>query len=418
MKVLLLSTYDSDGGAAKASSRILNEVIKNDIDASMLVRTKRTDNKNVITLNSKFRKVIDFLTPFLDHLPLKLYKNRKLHFWNVGWLWNIGLLQKINIINAEIIQLHWISEGFVPIRLLSKLKKPIIWRLSDSWAFTGGCHVPFDCTHYERGCGNCPQLKSGKENDLSRVTWKRKYRHWEHCNITIVAPSNWMADCVRKSALFKNRSVKVIFPGIDTKLFRPQDKEQVKTILNLDQKKRYIVFGAIKATDDINKGFKLLSEALTLLKERTPNADEIEILVLGSSEPIEPVYLGFKCSYLGRINDEITLSLYYSVAEVFVLPSLKDNSPNTVIESLSCGVPVVAFAACGALDMVDHNINGYLAKAYSVADLCNGLDYIMNIVSKENYEQMAVNARKKILDNFDIEIIGKKYSELYKEILA
>lgn len=417
MKILLVSTYDSDGGAAKASHRILNGLIKIGISACMLVRTKRTDDANVFKLNGKFRAFLDFFMPFLDHLPLKWYRNSNVHFWNTGWINNPGFLKKVSEINPDIVQLHWISEGFVPLKLIGQLNYPIVWRLSDSYAFTGGCHVPFECINYRTGCGNCPQLNSRSQKDLSSYTLKKKSRLWREANITIVTPSNWMADCVRNSTLFARRPVRVIFPGIDTTIFRPREKSRIKQELNLDPDKRYIIFGAIKATKDPNKGFDLLKEALLLLKEKTDGNEHVEIIILGASEPENPIDLGFKCNYIGRIHDEVTLSLYYSIGEVFVLPSLKDNSPNTVIESLGCGVPVVAFAACGALDMVDHKLNGYLADAYSVEDLSDGLDWVLNRISGLQYLKLCENARAKVFAKFNIDNITMQYKALYDEIL-
>jgi glycosyltransferase involved in cell wall biosynthesis len=416
MKVLLINTYDDIGGAAKASTRILKSISNtNEIDISLLVRKKSQDERNIISLNTFISKLLNFFIPFLDRLPLKLYRNKKNHFWNIGWFNNFLLLRKVKLMNPDIIQLNWISEGFISIDFLKKIKKPIIWRLSDSWPFTGGCHIPFDCKNYINNCGNCPQLNSKCSNDISRITWLSKKRAWAKCNITIVAPSFWMKDCVKSSSLFKDRNTVVIYPGVDTIIFRPRDKTFIKKELNLNVDKRYIVFGAIKGTEDINKGFHLLQNALILLKQKLQDTSNIEILVLGASTPAIIVDMGFRINYIGRISDEITLAQYYSIAEVFILPSLNDNSPNALIESLSCGIPAVAFGACGALDMIDHKSNGYLAKPYIVEDLSDGIEWILNMNSCE-YDRISKNARSMVLNKFNIVEKAKEYIELYKHI--
>ena len=352
----------------------------------------------------------------MDRLPLKFYKNKKNHFWNIGWVSNYFLLRKVKSINPDIIQLNWISEGFVPINFLKKIKKPIVWRLSDSWAFTGGCHIPFDCNNFTKECGNCPQLNSNKSSDITRKTWKHKNRSWRNSDITIVAPSNWMADCVKSSSLFNKRKVVVIFPGVDTSIFRPRNKSTIKKELNLFDDKRYIVFGAIKATEDINKGFILLQKALFLLKDKLKDDSNIEILIIGASQTENSIDLGYKTTFISRLNDEMTLAFYYSIAELFILPSLKDNSPNSLIESLACGIPVVAFAACGALDMIEHKSNGYLANAYSIQDLSNGIEWILNR-TEEEYIRLSENARLMVLNKFDIEKKAIEYIDLYKQVI-
>jgi glycosyltransferase involved in cell wall biosynthesis len=277
--------------------------------------------------------------------------------------------------------------------------------------------VPFDCINYKSGCGNCPQLNSGRLDDLSRRTLEKKKKNWKNLNLNIVTPSNWMAKCVKESELFRDRTVTVIYPGIDTNIFRPRDKVSIKKELNLNVEKRYIIFGAIKATEDLNKGFHLLKEALLILKNNMAHANDLEIIVLGASEPEESIDLGFKCNYVGKITDEITIALYYSVGDVFVLPSLKDNSPNTVIESMGCGIPVVAFAACGALDMVDHKMNGYLATPYDVNDFSRGLDWIINKLNPIEYDEISKNARLKVLKDFNIDNVADQYALLYENVL-
>ena len=417
MKVLLINTYDDIGGAAKACTRILKSISNNsNINISLLVRNKSIDDINIFSINSFAGKLLNFIIPFIDRLPLKFYRNKKNHFWNIGWFYNFIFFRKVKFLNPDLIQLNWVSEGFVPIIFLKKIKKPIIWRLSDSWAFTGGCHIHFDCNNYTNECGNCPQLSSNRTSDITRKTLRYKSKAWKNCNITIVAPSNWMASCAKSSSLFKDRKIVVIYPGIDLSIFRPRNKLLIKKELNLSVNKRYIVFGAIKATEDINKGFHLLKKALILLKQKLIDDSNIEILILGSSPPENPIDLGFKINYVNRINDDLTLAFYYSIAELFVLPSLKDNSPNTVIESLGCGIPVLAFGACGALDMIEHKYNGYLSEPYSVKDLCNGMEWILNRNENE-YIELCNNAREVALNKFDIIDKGKEYVELYKHIL-
>ena len=416
MKVLLLSTYDSGGGAARATYRILKAIQKAGVSAKMMVRTKTTNDQTVLKYHNKLRDTFLPLIRQLDALPLRFYLKRKKNFWNLGLVPNGDLLKQINRYKPDILQLHWISEGFLPISVLGKINVPIIWRLSDSWAFTGGCHIPYECKNYTLSCGKCPQLNSTNPNDLSHAILKWKEKNWKNSNITIVAPSNWMGQCAKESTLFKNRNVVVIPPGINMNIFKPADKAKVRVTLNLPIEKKIICFAAVNIAGDKNKGFDLLCQALYKLKERT-NSDDIEIVVMGGSMPPDPPDFGFKAHYVGRINEEEKLALYYSAADVFVMPSLMENSPNTVIESLACGVPVVAFAAGGTLDMVNHCSNGYLVSPYSTNELATGIEWVFN-QNASAYENLSLKAREHAKQNFDIDLVGLRYKNLYQTVLA
>ncbi|MBD0379780.1 glycosyltransferase family 4 protein [Paenibacillus sedimenti] len=413
MNALLVNTSDIEGGAARAAYRLHKGLQKIGLTSKMLVQSKSSSDHSVYGPLSKADKIRSNLQPSIDNLPVHLYRNRVKSPWSISWLPS-KIVRSIQTLNPDIIHLHWINHGFVPIHALGKFKKPIIWTLHDMWAFTGGCHYSGSCTGYLLGCGSCEQLKSTSAKDLSSQVLKWKRNAWEDINLTVVTPSTWMAECARTSSVFKDVRVEVIPNGIDLERFKPLDKTFARQMLNLPQDKRLILFGAMSATSDPRKGFQYLQQALLDLAEKQLLPDT-ELIVFGSDPPANPVPLGMPVHYTGRLNDDISLTLLYSAADVFLSPSLEDNLPNTVMEAMACGVPCVAFEIGGIPDLITHLQNGYLAKAFEVNDLAYGIKWV--IEHEDRRTRLSHDARAKVESSFELSHIASCYSQLYEEVL-
>lgn len=410
MKILIVNSSDIEGGAARAAYRLHRALLSQGVDSQMLVQSKRSDDYTVIVETDKVKKILNKLRPFLDSIPVRFYKNRTKTLFSSSWLPFANIVDKINEINPDIVHLHWICNGMMQIEDIARIKAPIVWSLHDNWAFTGGCHIKWECEKYKENCGACPRLGSEKENDLSRKIWHRKEKTFSKIpNMTIVGLSKWLSDCAQKSTLFRDKNVVNLPNPIDTTIFKPFDKEKAKELWSLPHDKKLILFGANSATSDINKGFKELSESLHKLDNKN-----IELVVFGSSKPKESQNFGFKTHYLGHLHDDVSLITLYSSVDVMVVPSLQENLSNAIMESLACGTPVVSFDIGGNSDMIEHKLNGYLAKPFDTTDLKNGIEWVLNT---SNYEEISINARKKVLKEFDSEIVAQKYIELYNKVL-
>jgi len=412
MKILFLNTHDISGGAAIAAYRLLKGVQQEEIEAQMLVQFKKSDDSSIISRVSKWQKTISLIRPFLDGFPVRRYKNRKMNLFSPAVLKD-SIYEKIKEIDPDIVHLHWIAGGFVRIESLARIDKPIVWTLHDMWAFTGGCHYNETCEKYENHCGACPILQSNQENDLSCKIWRRKERTWKNLDLTVIAPSSWMGECAKKSALFSEARIKVIPNGIDLNHFKSIDKDVARNILNLPKNKKLLLFGAINALSDKRKGFPLLKEALKKYFSR--EWKDIELVVFGSSRPGKEEIFNFKTHYLGQLHDEISLVLAYSASDIMIVPSMQDNLPNTVVESLACGTPVIAFDIGGIPDMVIHKENGYLSKPFDTSDLADGIKWLLE--DKERWDILSQNARKKAEREFDINKVASRYIKVYQDIL-
>jgi len=411
MKVLIVSTFDIQGGAARAAYRLHKSLLVQDIDSQMLVQNKSGDDFTIIVEDKKSIKYFNKLRPIIDSLPVRFYKNRLKTLFSSSWVGFSNIVDKINKIDPDIVHLHWICGGMIKIEDIARIKAPIVWSLHDMWAFTGGCHYDEGCGDYKNSCGNCKVLGSNKEKDLSRKVFKRKQKTYsQKQNMTIIGLSHWLQVVAKGSSLFNTKKVINLPNPIDTAIFKPFDREKARELWNLPKDKKLILFGAMSATSDSRKGFDELSEAMHKLTDRN-----VEFVVFGSSEPKVSQNFGFNTHYLGQLHDVASLVTLYSAVDVMIVPSLQENLSNAIMESLSCGTPVVCFNIGGNSDMVIHKENGYLAEPFNTTDLANGIEWVLNT---PNYKDLCKNAREKVVKEFDSKIVAKKYIALYNSILS
>ncbi|WP_414755089.1 glycosyltransferase family 4 protein [Anabaena sp. CCY 9910] len=413
MNVLLINKSDIDGGAARAAYRLHCGLRHIGVNSQMLVQEKLTNDKTVIAPEIRLFQGIARAKLTFDALPLKFYPQRSHNPYSVQWLPDT-VASKVAKIAPDIIHLHWIRGGFMQIETVAKLKQPLVWTIHDTGDFTGGCHVIGECDRYQVSCGACPQLNSNHEQDISRWIWQRKAKAWKNLNITLVSPSHWLAECARSSPLFQNLPIKVIPHGLDTHKYRPISQHSAREILNLPQDKKLVLFGAIQATSDRNKGFHLLQPALQQLSQ-SAWGDNLEIVIFGASQPEKPIDLGFKTHYLGHLHDDISLAAVYSAADVMLVPSLQESFGQTASESLACGTPVVAFNATGLKDIIDHQQNGYLAKPYEADDFAQGINWVLE--NEQRLQKLSFYAREKAEREFTLELQARRYSALFQTIL-
>lgn len=413
MKILILSTYDIEGGAARATYRLHEGFQKIGVGSQMLVQTKYSDNKTVIGAQRELSKGIQNLRPSLNALPLVFYPQCSRSMYSSQWLPDsVGF--KVDQLKPDIINLHWISGGYLQIETLAKLRKPLVWTLHDMWPFTGGCHYSQGCDRYTKSCGACPDLGSSNDWDLSRWVWQRKAKAWRNLNLTIITPSRWLAECARASFLFQGQRIEVIPNGLDATRYKPMSGQMARELFNLPQDKQLVLFVAMNATSNPIKGFHLLQPTLQNLSQ-SGWQDRIELVVLGASQPSDLSPLDFKVHYLGKLNDDISLALAYAAADVFVVPSIQDNLPNTAIEAMACGKPCVAFNIGGMPDIIEHQTNGYLARPFEVEDLARGVAWVLEDVDR--YQKLCTRAHDKVKQEFTQELQARSYLSLFEELV-
>jgi glycosyltransferase involved in cell wall biosynthesis len=310
---------------------------------------------------------------------------------------------------ADIIYLHWVLDGFLSIgsfEKLANLNKPLIFVLHDMWPITGGCHYSFNCEAYKTGCKNCPIFNSGKKNRIAEKEFGKKLKFYsKYDNIYIVSPSKWLYDCAQQSMLTKGKPIFHIPNIVDRKIYKPFDKLAARKILNIGESEILIGFGAITINSPY-KGWKYLEEAFSILNNKYKKQNLTALIFGGGYNEAIVKGIPFNTKFLGYLHDDYSLALAYNALDVFVVPSLADNFPTTIFESMSCGTPVVAFETGGIPEFIQHKENGYLSRYKDADDIANGIIFCI-----EN------SVRGEILPEFDTEMTIYKHFELFKNII-
>ncbi|TDO20118.1 glycosyltransferase [Pedobacter duraquae] len=418
MKVVHLNTYEGNGGAGRACLRLNHALNAAGAESKVMVYFQFSESTATGTFSkSPFQKAKAVFNIMAERYLAKAFVKAVKTPFSLQWFGQ-SVIKHPAVKEADVIHLHWINHGFLSPKFLAELdelEKPIVWTFHDSNAFTGGCHVRYACENFHKECGFCPLLKNSSKDDISRKTWKRKKEAYNELNCHIVAPSNWMSKSVKFSSLMGFREVTVIPNTIETNVFKPYVKSEAKKILKIAPGQFVLMSGFMPSKNDKHKGTPYLIAALNDLASRPGiDKDKIELIIFGNKDNADMPEFPFKTTFLGTISNDDHLAKCYSAADVFITPSLEDNLPNTVMESLSCATPVVAFKTGGIPDMVKHLENGYLAEYEDAEDLATGIEWLYH---DENAPDIQKEARRTILTQFSEQVIAEQHIKLYKTLL-
>lgn len=411
MKAVLLSTSDSNGGAAIACLRVAFALKTAGIDVKVLVIDKKSQNDFVCQLTPWKYKIRKYIRHAQYAWEIRKITSPGYVFSNDPW-WGFDISEHPDIVDADVIQLHWINQGFLGLHQLERLfelGKPITWHMHDFWPFTGGCHYPGSCRRFEACCGNCPALRNSSSNDLSKAQWSLKSRIFDNNAPVLVGASAWLTSEAKKSSLGSVCRIEHIPNPIDTTRYYPGNKIKAREHFKIDQQSKVLLFAAMNPAD-IRKGYRQLEAALEILHQKN---EQIMLLVVGKIIKNFTQNLPFPTIQSGPLN-EVEMRMAYQASDVFVMPSLEENLPNTVLESISCGTPVAGFQTGGVPEMIDHAINGYLATIGDVDGLANAIE---NIINHQDPNKLSVACLSKVKDRFLPHHIGKAYLSLFEEVV-
>jgi len=410
MNILLISTSEKSGGAAIAARRLMFALNKygEDVSARMLVRDKDTDDDNVSYVSSsQFSKKMKFT-------------------WERGLIWLCCHFDRTNLfgvslantgfditrhpdfIKADIIHIHWTQQGMLSLRDMSRIfqsGKPVVWTMHDMWACTGICHYADDCQQFKEICKECPKCKSGV---VPRV-FRQKARLYRN-PFEVVTCSHWLLRQAESSTLLKGIKIHCIANALDMEVFKPCDKSEARQKLSLPANKFLILFASQKVTDK-RKGIDYLIDAAKILKRYQK---DIEFIVMGSNAGQIAEMLPYKVHSMGFVSSVEQAATIYQAANLFVTPSLMDNLPNTIAESMACGTPCVGFNIGGIPEMIDHKTNGYVAQYKNAEDLACGIEWIMD---HPDYETICRLAREKAQNSYGESVIAQQHCELYTKLI-
>jgi glycosyltransferase involved in cell wall biosynthesis len=422
MKISLINTYDISGGAARAMYRLHQGLLAIGQDSKVLSINKNSTDDNVIAIDPTYAQKREGYPTHISSLIQDYISHNRSDLSNTLYSFpypDFDLSNHPRIQESDIINLHWVAYFQSPrtIESLLATKKPIVWTLHDEWAFTGGCHYTAGCKGFTDKCSNCPQLTI-TNSQIPIYILKEKLDRLTN-QITVISPTNWLANQAKLSKLFRDSRIEVIPNAIDTSIFQPTPKDIAKKNWDIEADTFTLLFGAENGNER-RKGFAELLEALRILS-RNPSwqsqveSGKIRILVFGQpSKDIKS--LGIPYTSLGHTKDDLLLALAYSAADLFVLPSLEDNLPNTMLESLSCETPIVAFQAGGIPDVVIPGKTGWIAEYSNSSSLAYK---ILEAYENPNLRKtLGENGRKWMTEEFHMHVQAEKYIELFNELLA
>ena len=418
MRVLIVNTSEQAGGAAVAANRLMHALNNYGVKAKMLVRDKSTDEITVVGLRGRLRQRWRFLWERLVifmHLHFDRKRLFELDIANTGT--DITRLPEFQ--EADIIHLHWVNQGMLSlgdIRKILKTGKPVIWTMHDIWPATAICHLTLGCCNFRSGCHHCKYLPGGGgANDLSARVWRRKQTMLGAGNITFVACSKWLEQEAKSSALLRGQTITSIPNPIDVSIFCPGSRQEACEAEGLPVDKRLILFVCQRVTNP-NKGMQYLIDACNQLAATKPEMkDNTGVVILGSHADEVAHQLPFPAYPLGYVSDRQRIVRIYRAASMFVLPSLSENLPNTIMEAMACGIPCLGFRVGGIPEEIDHRKNGYVADYRSVDDLARGIDWLLN---EADAKALSAEAVKKVRHNYATRQVMVRYIEVYQEALA
>jgi glycosyltransferase involved in cell wall biosynthesis len=396
MRVLHVSFADAGGGAALAAARLHRAQRALGIASKMLVLRRVTDDPDVMRAGTRARlsyalswRLESWLLRFVTHGESI---ERSLH------LLPGALHRQINASDADVVHLHGLH-GILGIAEIARIKKPLVWTLHDMWPFAGAEHYPV--------AGDERWMHGYRRDSLDGWTWHRKRARWRDLDVVLVAPSRWMAEQCRESALFRRHPAHLIPNTFDPDEFMPREMAAARRRLNLPLDRRIVLFGAHDPALH-RKGFDLLAKALALLAASVPR-DSVELVVFSRTTP--PAGTSIPVRTLGWIDRD--LDQLYSAADVLVAPSRMDNLANIVVEAAACGLPAVAFHIGGMPDLIDHRRTGYLAAPFDADDLAKGIDWVLAQPATALRSLVAERARR-----FAPDAVVPAHQQVYEAALA
>lgn len=412
MKVVLASQADGGGGAFRATRRLHVALVQAGIDSRLDVDQIRIGDWRVSGPLGRWSKLAAMARPQLEAAAVSVQKTSDLSMHTAAVVPG-SAARRLAESDAEVLNLHWVAGGYLSVRQIGRLRKPIVWTLHDMWAFCGAEHFASvgPEARWRDGYRRGNPTPGHHGPDVDRWTWSRKKHAWRR-PLHLVTPSEWLASCARSSALMANWPVTTIPSPLPMDTYRSYPKPFAREALGLPLDVPLILFGALGGTRDDRKGWSLLAPALKKVVEGVSTA---EAVIFGEPEPHDPPRLGLPIHWLGRLHDDLTLALAYNAADVMVVPSKLEVLPQTGTEAQAVGTPVVAFDTEGLADVVEHRRTGYLATPFEPGDLAAGIRWVLE--DPDRRATLSSHARDRALQLWAPDVVASQYLRVYEQAI-
>ncbi|MCH6255228.1 glycosyltransferase [Puniceicoccaceae bacterium K14] len=418
MKVLHIS-HNLRGGAGKNLRRHHESLLDCGIDSRILIGEKWEESSRIRSLithgwRSPFgenlsekmgNRLLPMIgdNPFLNRRFLELEK----HPW-VEW--------------ADIVEIRQVHSGgkrpYLPLGIIGKIarRKPLVWRLSDMWAFTGYCSYSYECERWQSGCGSCPQLSEGgrfraelkiPEKDSSRYQWNRKRKAYSSFPLTVVSPSRWMDSMVGRSFLGEQKR-RIIPIGVEEGVYR-QNREACRKRLGLEDDS-IALLAILPNPNNHRKGYDLAIKVVKLLEQAS---DKLRLVVV-SSKPIDCSFTTLPVIEAGFRSSDESLAEVYAACDILLFTSRADNSSQALVEAGMSGLAVAAFDVAGNPEYLSKGCKERMAPAENVEAMSA---LIREMVSNpESLRKLQEESRHEIRERFGQKRQTSAFVSLYSEL--
>lgn len=375
MKVVTLSTNDIIGGAARCAQRHHEALRRAGVDHRMLVSWRRSDDPHIHAA-PPFTQAMH-LAPrveFLHRITIERNRAPGADTWFTFPFTDCGAEGLTIVREADIIEVQW-SSGLVSLDgldALFALGKPVVLTLHDQWFLTGGCHYSGRCDGYTRDCANCPQLGEDPVGVPATVLALRK-EFGEHRKGTVIATSRWIHDMAKASPVFAGWRHEHLPSALDLNVYRVRPRDEARREVNLSDDAWNVLFVADRFAEK-RKGFDDLVAAARAIGP--VRGKPVRFVAMGQPVELDPA-LAERVRFLGVQHDQTTIAAIYAACDAMLIPSHEDNLPNTMLEALATGTPVVAYRVGGVPDMVHEGSTGALVDRGDTAGLARALTTLL-----------------------------------------
>lgn len=413
MKVLHLCTYDV-GGAANAALRLHDGLLEKGIESRFASKRSTVPGPGRFGVVGKRWDWLAANSPRIEFHLARLLHFRVRPVITRDYLPGCGL-RALEGAKPDIVHLHWVAHGFIRAKDLTTIRKlgiPMVWTLHDMSPLAGGFGFRESVGLPPAALGPlvCPDARQ----QASAGIIAEREKALAEADLTVVAPSRWLADESRGSPVFRKHRIEVIPYGIDTGSFAPELRDKARIRWRIDGGTRVILFGA-DTFEDSRKGIHHLKAALTTLAGRK-DCPPLLVIGFGNREELRQEDFPVPVRGVGRLSDPADIAELYAASDVFACPSREDNFPNTMVESLACGTPVVGFEIGGLPDMVVDGATGCLAKPYDETALA---ECLLAVISQDSgdREKMRANCRSLALERLTLSKQAEDYIAVYESML-
>lgn len=409
MRVVHFNQWDRRGGAAIAAHRLHEGLVAAGIDSHLLVGKAEAPGERIHAFPPK---------TLLSRVSGAAFERAGLGYAGITRTFSLDSHPLVR--SADVLNLHNLHGGYFNYLALPALTRriPAVFTLHDMWAFTGHCAYSFECDRFENGCGRCPHLEAYPPvpRDFTALEWKLKNRAYRRSDLTVVAPSRWLADAAGRSMLGRSpgaSAVRHIPYGIDTAVYRQGDRSEARRALGVPPDGPVVMFLA-ETLSDPRKGGDLLLKAVESLPDEL--ASRLTLLTVGHSGTFLGQQSRVRTVDLGFLADDESKVTAFAAADLLIFPTRADNLPLVLLEALACGVPMVSFRVGGVPDLVRPGTTGLLAEPEDWAGFRDAIVTLLG--SDETRRAMARACRDIATAEYSLELQARRYRELYEELLA